>query len=251
MVEHQLTCNYTNLDRFATLNLHALEFVSTRELYHCTWRARTSARKKHCLLEAEERCKKLPLRFVKTIRLSALSVVGLMETLPCLKLVYLIRDPRGSYYSKQKMFQLHGINVTFDAERFCSRLDKDVDAIYQLKDKYPSRVMITRFETIATHPIASCEKIYEFIGLEFTTNISMFVYQKTHSQKGGQGYSTDRSNATEACYKWREQIPYKHVQLFDNFCWEPFLKLGYLPVKSAKDLRNMNISLISETKHLS
>ena len=72
---------------------------------------------------------------------------------------------------------------------------QDVDAVIKLKEKYPDRILMTRFETIATHPIISTKNIYDFIGLEFTKSIAMFVYKKTHSKTAGRGYSTDRADS--------------------------------------------------------
>ncbi|RUS86589.1 hypothetical protein EGW08_005670, partial [Elysia chlorotica] len=127
----------------------------------------------------------------------------------------------------------------------------DVEAVIKLKEKYPDRVHLTRFERIATHPIVSTKQIYEFIGLDFTESIAKFVYQKTHSNKAGSGYSTDRADALEACYKWRKSISYEHAKAFDNFCGESFQKLGYLPSGSLKNLRNLNNTLLFNTDYFS
>ena len=72
---------------------------------------------------------------------------------------------------------------------------KDVDAVIKLKEKYPDRILLTRFETIAAHPTLSMKDIYEFIDLEFTQSIAEFVFQKTHSKTAGRGYSTDRTDS--------------------------------------------------------
>ncbi|GFS11964.1 carbohydrate sulfotransferase 1 [Elysia marginata] len=251
MLEKQMTCDYHRLNRFASLNHHATAVKSTTQLFHCVKRALTSKAEETCLLEAQERCEEKPLRFIKTIRLSVESASVLLDSYPCAKLIYMIRDPRGSYHSKTKMFASHGQNVTWDAERFCTKLGKDVDSVIELKKKYPDRVHVTRFETIATHPIVSTKNIYDFIGLEFTRSIAMFVYKKTHSKTAGMGYSTDRANAIDACYKWRRTIPFEHASAFDNFCSEPFFKLGYLPANSLKDLRNTNKTLLFNRELLS
>ncbi|GFO37505.1 carbohydrate sulfotransferase 1 [Plakobranchus ocellatus] len=231
MLEKQLTCQYHRLSRYATLNLHAPVYQSTKPLYRCIKNALTSKNEESCLLEAQESCEKKSIRFIKTIRFSVLSATLLMEKHPCLKLIYLVRDPRGSYYSKSKMFTSHGSNVTSDAARFCIRLDKDVDNIVKLKERYPERVLMTRFETIASHPIVSAKSLYEFLGMSFNKHYALFVYNKTHSQ-------------TEACYKWREKIPYNYVEEFDNHCSDPFFKLGYLPANSVQDLRNLKKALL-------
>ncbi|KAK3795528.1 hypothetical protein RRG08_036855 [Elysia crispata] len=251
MIEKQMTCNYHRLSRFASLNLHAPSIKSTKELFHCVKSALTSKAEETCLMEAQERCEQKPLRFIKTIRLSVETMSAVLDLYPCSKLIYLVRDPRGSYHSKTRMFASHGQNVTWDAERFCSRLNKDVDAVIKLKEKYPDRIHLTRFETIAAHPIVSMKDIYEFIDLEFTQSIAKFVYQKTHSKTAGRGYSTDRTDSLDACYKWRKSISFENVKAFEHFCNEPFHKLGYLPANSLQDLRNLNKTLLSNADHFS
>lgn len=244
ILEKQLTCDYHRLNRHATLNLHSGSLESTRPLYYCVKRALTSKAEEKCLLEAQERCEKKPIRFVKTIRLSVESVTSLLDAHPCAKLIYLIRDPRGSYHSKTKMFKSHGANVTWDAARFCTRLDKDVAAVNKLKRKYPHRVHVTRFETVATHPNVSAKLIYDFLGLPFTRKIATFVHKKTHSEVNGVGYNTARANSLEACYKWRRTIPFNYVTAFDNFCKDAYFKLGYLPANSLEDVRDLKKTLI-------
>ncbi|RUS86590.1 hypothetical protein EGW08_005671, partial [Elysia chlorotica] len=93
MIEKQMTCNYHRLNRFATLNLHASLFPSTKELFYCVKSALTSKAEETCLTEAQERCQQKPIRFIKTIRLTVETASILMDSYACAKLVYLIRDP--------------------------------------------------------------------------------------------------------------------------------------------------------------
>ncbi|GFS08972.1 carbohydrate sulfotransferase 1, partial [Elysia marginata] len=211
--------------------------------------ALTSSAEENCLLKAQAKCEEKPVRFIKTIRLTVESASVLLDSYPCTKLIYMVRDPRGSYHSKTKIYPEYGLNVTWDAEKFCSRFSKDVDSVIELKKKYPDRVYTTRYETIATRPIASTKNIYDFLGLEFAQSTAMFVYNKTHSQswRAGRRFSTERVNSTDTSYKWRQTIPFEHASAFDNFCSEPFFKVGYLPAKSLKDLRNTSITLLAHT----
>ena len=72
---------------------------------------------------------------------------------------------------------------------------QDVVAVLKLKQKYPDRVFMTRFEKLASDPVQISKEIYKFLDLEFTDKVERFVQSKTHSKQSGRGYSNDRTDA--------------------------------------------------------
>ncbi|KAK3749890.1 hypothetical protein RRG08_046679, partial [Elysia crispata] len=122
----------------------------------------------------------------------------------------------------------------------------DLDSANKLKETYPGRVYITRFENFAMRPILSTKRLFNFLGLEMTKGIQTFVQSKTHSKVDRAGYSTSRADAFKACYRWRQSIPFNVVKAYDKFCRQPFSELGYLPVNSTEELRNFGVSLLSD-----
>ncbi|KAK3777349.1 hypothetical protein RRG08_012015 [Elysia crispata] len=125
VLENQMTCNYGNLSRLALLNPLMTYYYSTKLLYDCVRRSRTPQAEKYCLMAAEERCKQKPIRLMKTVRFSIDQAGVLLKSHPCAKLIFLIKDPRGSFQSKIRMFDFYGKNpVDFNVQRFCWRFQK-------------------------------------------------------------------------------------------------------------------------------
>ncbi|RUS88009.1 hypothetical protein EGW08_004175 [Elysia chlorotica] len=248
ILQKMFTCDYHDLSRLTSLNHHVRHFKSTREMYYCVQRAATLEQEEKCLRAMQKRCEQKRVRLVKTIRLSVKMAESLFQSNPCLKMIYLVRDPRGSYHSKSKFFQGIGVNTTYDAERFCPRFDKDIDAVIELKARYPDRVYMVRFENMVEDTIDSSRKIYNFIGLDFSPAIEKTVYDKIHAKGTPNEYTVNRANATEACFKWRTTIDYSVAQVFDKYCSQPYSKLGYLPAKSLVELRDLSKPLLSPSK---
>ncbi|KAK3749810.1 hypothetical protein RRG08_063093 [Elysia crispata] len=241
-----VTCNYTGLSRNVTLNLHGCRSESTTELYRCVAESKNRTAEQNCLMEAQKKCENTRrVRLVKTIRLPVKIAATLVEKDPCSQLIYLVRDPRGSYYSKTKLPRDMWPDLEIDIQSSCSNLNEDVDALIQLKASYPERILAVRYETIAEQPVATFRRIYNFTGLEFTEAIAEFIYGKMFSKKDGGAFETYRSDPFEACYRWRRKISFKKSSTYDIRCREALSKLGYLPAGTLKDLRNLTRPLVA------
>ncbi|KAK3733120.1 hypothetical protein RRG08_012012 [Elysia crispata] len=228
VIEKLLTCDYRNLSRMFSMSRSAYDFASTKELYNCVNISKTPEEETECLRLGQERCRQKPVRLIKTIRLSVDQAGIFLNSHPCAKLIFLIKDPRGSHQSKTKLFEVFGYSAA-NIQRFCWRLDTDLSAATKLREQYPDRVYITRFEDLAMKPLLASKRIYDFIGLEFTEKVSKFVYDKTHAKKDTSGYFNSRVNAYQASYRWRKAITLEAVRAYDNFCQKSFSELGYLP----------------------
>ncbi|KAK3727135.1 hypothetical protein RRG08_048233 [Elysia crispata] len=250
VIERLLTCDYSKLSRLVSLNHHAYEFTLTEQLYKCVNRSKTPEEETECLRLGQERCRQKPVRLIKTLRLSVDQAGNFINSHSCAKLIFLIKDPRGSHQSKAKLFE-HYRQSAADIQRFCWRLDKDLSAAIKLREQYPDRVYITRFEDLAMKPLLASKRIYDFIGLAFTEKVSKFVYDKTHAKKDTSGYFNSRVDAYQACYRWRKSIPLKVVRAYNDFCQQPFSKLGYLPIHLTRQLRNFKVPLLTDGAVLS
>ncbi|XP_059154777.1 carbohydrate sulfotransferase 3-like [Physella acuta] len=251
ILEQLLTCDYDRLPEEATQN-HHMSWYSTVDMYKCLKTNTDEAGKEKCLSEGEASCLGKKIQFIKVIRLSVQSVGDLMKKYPCMKLIYLVRDPRGSYLSKQRAFNIISSNTTYEAERYCRRVSEDIEAAMQLKTTYPSRLYLTRYENLAEQPSSAYQKLYSFLGLNFTKQIQEFVYNHTQAGKMDTNiYSTSKGNSSEVSYAWRQKIKFEDASIFDTQCREVYYRLGYLPVNREKDLRQLKKSLKFDKSYLS
>ncbi|CAG5122315.1 unnamed protein product [Candidula unifasciata] len=243
ILERLMTCNYQHLPRAVTLNIH-MRLYDTAQMFWCMKRANTTEKQAICLKEGEAKCKAKSLHFLKVIRLSTKSVGQLMDKHPCLKMIYLVRDPRGNFLSKQRAFNFITANTAYEAERYCTRVNKDITHALRLKRKYPERVHLTRYEDIAESPITTARQLYSFLNLTFTESVARFIYNNTQAGLGDRRvYTLTRGNSSEVSYAWRSKIKLADVKAFDAQCKDVYFKLGYLPVSSEPHLRNQNIPL--------
>ncbi|CAL1528087.1 unnamed protein product [Lymnaea stagnalis] len=250
ILDRLMSCDYDNLPHVALANIH-MRLYDTAEMFRCLRREKTPPGHDRCLQDGKKKCLEKSIHFLKVIRLTVESVGKLMRKFPCLKLVYLVRDPRGSFLSKKRAFNMLTTNTTYEAERYCRRVGKDIDSALLLSTNYPDRVQITRYENIAEQPQVTSVKLYNYLGLNFTEQTAEYIYNIT--QAGADDvrvYSTARRNSSEVCYAWRVKITFSDVTAFDSQCPEVYYKLGYLPANTESDLRNMKKSLKFEKRYI-
>ncbi|BFZ11178.1 hypothetical protein BsWGS_14217 [Bradybaena similaris] len=250
ILERLMTCKYQHLPRVASLNIH-MRFYDSAPMFWCMKRAVTPDQQVKCLMEGEAKCKAKAFHLLKVIRLSTKSVGLLMDKHPCLKMIYLVRDPRGNFVSKQRAFSFMTANTTYEAERYCRRVNKDIDHALRLKRTYPERVYFTRYENIAEQPTMTAIRLYGFLNLTFTESVARFIYNNTQAGLGDRRlYTLTRGNSSEVCYAWRSKIKFTDAKAFDVQCKDVYHKLGYLPVSSESDLRNQHVPLKFEKSYI-
>ncbi|KAH9492610.1 hypothetical protein Btru_024053 [Bulinus truncatus] len=233
-----MTCDYQQLPPLASTTIH-MKLYDSAEMYACIKRTKKTSLQVRCLQEGQKKCLQKKIHFLKLIRFTTESVGQLMSSYPCLKMLYLIRDPRGTFFSKKRAFNNMSSNTTFEADRFCRRVAKDLEHALKLREKYPDRVGVVRYEDIADLPQASYKRMFEFLELNFTESIAEYIHNKTQTgvkDKGGI-YSTSKGNSSVASYAWRSKINYEDATAFDEHCRDVYYRLGYLPVNSKKELK--------------
>lgn len=81
----------------------------------------------------------MPVNVLKTVRLGVQPVEELMEdTSLDLRVVHLVRDPRGTMHSRRKLDWCRA-PVCSDPKVVCQDLKEDLGHAYKLQAKYPDR----------------------------------------------------------------------------------------------------------------
>ncbi|KAK3750503.1 hypothetical protein RRG08_053873 [Elysia crispata] len=177
VIKSYLSCSF-DFDTFNSLaNFHLTITNSTKQFAECFQKQKPGIDHLDCYFKFLETCESHRMTFVKTIRFPVKWALDLMVSYPNLKLIYLVRDPRATLYSQAKVFKL--FNLSTDVANFsashCSRLDEDLKDLLLLRDMFPGRVKVVRYENAATDPRGFTLDIYRFLELPITEDLLSFV----------------------------------------------------------------------------
>ena len=83
-----------------------------------------------------------------------------------------MRDPRATMNSR--LLSVDWCNRSadcIDPARLCEDLESDLDAYDRLSARYPDRMTLIKYETLATYPQATFRRVFDFAGLFYTRRI--------------------------------------------------------------------------------
>ena len=117
---------------------------------------------------------------MKIVRLRLNLTATLLEEMNDLKVVYLVRDPRGVMNSRLGSVDWCSRSVDcIEPARLCSDVSSDLDSFEVLKDRFPDRVALVKYETLAKEPQTSFESLFSFAGLSYLQRIRTIVDRHT------------------------------------------------------------------------
>ncbi|XP_045198558.2 carbohydrate sulfotransferase 3-like [Mercenaria mercenaria] len=201
----------------------------------------TNANLKHCLKKAEESCQKSPLVALKFIRLRMKDVAKLLPFYPNMKIIHLVRDPRGILISRIKLKAITTKNYQAKVKSHCSSIEQDLKFSKAILQTYSDRLKIVYYEDIAERPLETTRALTEFAGLRFVKSMQTFIEKQTHASRDSGPYATQRRNSKTTAKKWRTLIDPEMAKYTYNACKTSNFVLGYLPLLSVKALRNLTI----------
>jgi len=120
-------------------------------------------------------CAVRPLRVAKLVRASMLSMKPLLDWLPDLRVIHLVRDPRPVALSRRDFhesargkFSELTTNLSErtirEASIYCRQVVDDIRWRHRLEQRYPNRVYSLTYEQLVDDPVGRASDIYRFIG---------------------------------------------------------------------------------------
>ncbi|XP_057691976.1 carbohydrate sulfotransferase 1-like isoform X2 [Corythoichthys intestinalis] len=110
------------------------------------------------------------------------------------------------------------------------------------------RYFLVRYEDLAIDPKGKAAELYQFIGLEAEDRVLAWISRNTNGNSSAPAewsykYSTSRDSRSTA-ESWRLRLGYDIVRTVQTLCNDTLALLGYRPVFSETQLRNLTYSLV-------
>lgn len=218
-----------------------------------------------------ELCESKSLTAAKVIRLQSLQLLRplLEDDKSDIKVIHLVRDPRGIYSSRMKLS-----HKSLNMKTTCDKILQNAKlGLINAPEWLRSRYKLIRYEDLALSPMEIAEEIYDFVGLEMTATIRQWITINTlgHTSQSSDptaqrlwsirrnrrrkiptarfeniilsnAYTTIRhSNSTWRA--WTNLLDSKTIEEIQDDCKEVMELLGYRIVKNgqlAKDVPVLN-----------
>jgi hypothetical protein len=226
------TCNFDGIDITALTHQFILQHTPELGDYYWCVNPKTSTKGqienvKKCITLLHKRCIQSKSRTIKTIRLPVAMAGKLLEWLPNLKIIYLIRDPRGILNSWFEQMINDGKNASSAAQKLCQSMSSDLSAYRDLQYCHRNRITRIIYEDMCQNPFVIVPKLYEFLNTNYTERVDDYVKLTMTGPVRSCDYCTRRGDALTNAYRWISVIPRDVIQTFDMHCSFLYPKLGY------------------------
>ena len=173
----------------------------------------------------QQACSRFPMLMAKVVRLRLMPVKKLLDDphLAKMKVIYLIRDPRGTLSSRAKSWGCTNRDC-IDAGQLCRDLSDDINAFDILSKQYPDRLLSVKYETLARIPLSAYKQIFTFAELSFPPLIANTILNHT-SVNQGDAFSTFRRS--EDVDRWKTTLNKTRIAQIQTACRTLLNRLGY------------------------
>ena len=179
-------------------------------------------------------CLEKKVRSFKAIRLSMDYMESMIQQEPNLKIIYLVRDPRGILASRQsisEMSHMSGGNLTKEAQALCQRMDSDFEEFQDIKKKFPDNIIMIKYEQLAVESMKTAEHIYQFTrSISLPLPVREFLGKSLASSRDGRRedpYGTARKNGSVSVEKWKRALSGEDILHIDKVCANVIKNLDY------------------------
>lgn len=178
-----------------------------------------------CSSAMRNACSGRQVRAVKCVRATMDSMEPLLSELPNVRVVHLMRDPRGVVLSRMKFHDStrnrysDGGNDSMarEAELYCRTVAKDARKRIDLERRYPGKIVSLFYEDFVTDIEGYTEKIYRFLDLEMTNSTTSWAAAASKGKNG--------KDAVSIANTWQDELTYKDSSSIVRRC-EEFFRLS-------------------------
>lgn len=213
------------------------------KLLECTKGKKTASVIRTCIQTLTTLCLKTKVNVVKIIRESMQEMHTILHFDPNVKIIHLLRDPRGALRSRKFVGEFKWENIRSAAAKMCSRIWDDLQMARVLWRRFPGRILTLRYEDIVASPLEAARQIYNYLGLDLTQDIRNFVWNSTYAGHPDDcNICTTRTNATVTAYKWRtDPATFPQILAAQAECTNVMNALGYNILSTSEEILDQTI----------
>lgn len=177
----------------------------------------------------------------------------LLKSVPDLKIVHLIRDPRGILNSRRRIYKINIKTLAYEAKAICDNMFKNTVETLQLiqEEEFKDRIATLYYEDLSKDPMGCSERLFSFLHLPFTQSVEKWIRTNMLGLRtGGHPFAVTNKNSRATSQQWRRMVSYPFANVIDKECRQLYDLLGFLPAKSRAHLRKLSLTLIERNKHL-
>ncbi|XP_047488001.1 carbohydrate sulfotransferase 1-like [Penaeus chinensis] len=174
-------------------------------------------------------CVDADLRLLKTIRARASFVLPWMRSRSDIKVVHLVRDPRGILNSVKRGGNLWSENNR-NAALQCANIERDL----QLQELGPHRYLQVRYEDLVESPLEETRRIFSFMGANFNDDVMAYLREHTWLAEKipaeKQGYLKTFRDSSFKHDHWKTNMDNREIEFIESVCGSVMKKLNYHPL---------------------
>ena len=184
-----------------------------------------------CIAPLAEKCRQSDIVAVKVIRLHMSYVDKLLSADPDLRLIHLVRDPRGLVESWRKVAPRRTKSMKhmrLNAKLMCQRMLTDCQVRRQLEPKYPGRILLLRYEDLVTATDKVLDEVYGgLLQLALPSYVVGVIEQQLHASSANGLTGTRRTNGSATATNWRRTISSDLRAYITDTCYQLLAELNY------------------------
>ena len=164
---------------------------------------------KYCQNMLRNICDSSGLKVSKVICMQMSYVEEILRHLPDVKVIHLVRDPRGMLNSQSDLtgWGMNDTKWSVQASSLCQRIKRDLDTSGRIQKVHPSALLSVRYEDLASNTQHVADAIYQHIGRTVPTAVNQWIHANTHGvDDDNMNMGTRRKNSTAQAYRWMDDI---------------------------------------------
>ena len=178
-------------------------------------------------------CQRSRYNVIKVVRLRMKHLEALWNQISSknVKIVYLVRDPRGIYNSRKRMDWCIKANDCSTIDSICSQMREDLIYYDRLKKIIGDRLIMLRYEDLTLDPVNQTKSLFANLSLDYSSSVSRFLHTHTKSNsmssQNHNPYSTYRTDSNSTAYFWMKDLNASEILLAGKVCNDVLQQLNY------------------------
>ena len=191
---------------------------------------------KKCILlanNAKRKCSQKKISGVKAIRIPMSLVKDILYKDAEIKVVYLVRDPRGIVSSiintHVPIMQAKVSNKSWynEINLLCRKIQDDYDSLRKIEEQFPDSVITVKYEDYTQDPLSIARKVYKHIKAPLPIEFQDWLKKSTEGTEKEKNFNTVRKDSSQLAESWRKKVTNTQLKDWTSHCEEVLKHFNY------------------------